>query len=81
MTTKSKLRSAVALAAALLATPAVARTNSVTPRPVVVQPSQVEAVSPGRYKLLGYAPITPAQNRNLDPSNYGGDSPPDALKP
>jgi hypothetical protein len=31
-----------------------------------------EAVPPGWYKFPGYPPIPPEQNRNLDPSNYGG---------
>jgi hypothetical protein len=81
--TKSKLLSAALIAAAMLATPAMARTNYVsyvTSR-VVAYPRQVEAISPGRYKFLGYAPMSPRQNRNLDPSNYGGEIPPEAREP
>lgn len=66
---KYKLLSA-ALAATILATPAIARTNRVTSRHVIVHPIQVEAISQGSYKL---APIVRQQNRNLDPSNYGGE--------
>ena len=80
--TKSKLLSAALVATAMLATPAVARTNHVALRHgVIVHPSQVEAISPGRYKFPGYAPTAPQQNRNLDPSNYGGDVPPEVLEP
>jgi len=42
------------------------------PRHVIVRPSQDEAVPPGWYKFPGYPPIPPEQNRNLDPSNFGG---------
>ena len=31
-----------------------------------------EAGPPGWYKFPGYPPIPPEQNRNLDPSNFGG---------
>jgi hypothetical protein len=31
-----------------------------------------EAVPPGWYKFPGYPPIPPEENRNLDPSNFGG---------
>ena len=80
--TKSKLLSAALVAAAMLATPAVARPNHVTSRhDVIVHPSQFEAVSPGRYKFPGYAPTAPQQKRNLDPSNYGGDVSPEVLEP
>jgi hypothetical protein len=30
------------------------------------------AIPPGWYKFPGYQPIPPEQNRNLDPSNFGG---------
>ena len=73
---KCKLLSA-ALAATILATPAIARTNRVTSRHVV-HPIQVEAISQGSYKP---APILRQQNRNLDPSNYGGELPPNDLEP
>lgn len=29
-------------------------------------------VPPGWYKFPGYPPIPPSENRNLDPSNFGG---------
>ena len=73
---KYKLLS-VALAATILATPAIARTNRVTSRHVV-HPIQVEAISQGNHKP---APILRQQNRNLDPSNYGGELPPNDLEP
>jgi len=38
----------------------------------IVRPSQGEMVPPGWYKFPGYPPIPPEQNRNLDPSNFGG---------
>jgi hypothetical protein len=28
--------------------------------------------APGVYRYPGYGPIPPEQNRNLDPSNFGG---------
>jgi hypothetical protein len=31
-----------------------------------------EYVPPGWYKFPGYPPIPPEENRNLDPSNFGG---------
>jgi hypothetical protein len=42
------------------------------PRNVILGPGQEQAVPPGWYKFPGYPPIPPEQNRNLDPSNYGG---------
>jgi hypothetical protein len=39
---------------------------------VIVAPSQGVAVPPGWYKFPGYPPIPPEENRNLDPSNFGG---------
>ena len=48
-------------------------------RDVIVHPGQ--AVSPGWYKFPGYSPIPPEQDRNLDPSNYGGDVYPEVLEP
>jgi len=39
---------------------------------VIVGPSQSGAVPPGWYKFPGYPPIPPEQNRNLDPSTFGG---------
>jgi hypothetical protein len=48
-------------------------------RGVIVHPGQ--AVPPGWYKFSGYSPISPEQDRNLDPSNYGGDVSPEVLEP
>ncbi len=39
---------------------------------VIVRPSQGVAIPPGWYKFPGYPPIPPEENRNLDPSNFGG---------
>ena len=39
---------------------------------VIVRPSQDEVVPPGWYKFPGYPPIPPEENRNLDPSTFGG---------
>jgi hypothetical protein len=39
---------------------------------VIVRPNQGEVVPPGWYKFPGYPPIPPEENRNLDPSNFGG---------
>jgi hypothetical protein len=79
--TKSKLLSAALVAAAMLATPAVARTNHVTSRHgVIVHPSQVEAISLGRYKFPGYVLTAPQRNINPDPSTFGGDVPPEVLE-
>jgi hypothetical protein len=75
--TKSKLLSAALVAAAMLATPALARTHHVTSRHgVIVHPSQVE----GRYKFPGYALTAPQRNINPDPSTFGGDVPPEVLE-
>jgi hypothetical protein len=38
---------------------------------VVVRPSQGVVVPTG-YKFPGYPPIPPEENRNLDPSTFGG---------
>ena len=48
-------------------------------RDVIVHHGQ--AVPPGWYKFPGYSPISPEQDRNLDPSNYGGDVSPEVLEP
>ena len=34
--------------------------------------SQDVTVPPGWYKFPGYPPIPPEENRNLDPSTFGG---------
>jgi hypothetical protein len=39
---------------------------------VVVRPNQGTAVPPGWYQFPGYPPIPPDENRDLDPSNFGG---------
>lgn len=39
---------------------------------VISRSGQDIAVPPGWYKFPGYPPIPPEQNRNLDPSNFGG---------
>jgi hypothetical protein len=39
---------------------------------VVVHRNDDLGVPPGWYKFPGYPPIPPEQNRNLDPSNFGG---------
>ncbi|QOG17891.1 MULTISPECIES: hypothetical protein [Bradyrhizobium] len=39
---------------------------------VVVRPAEDAPVPPGWYKFPGYPPIPPSENRNLDPSNFGG---------
>ena len=49
-----------------------AKVHHSKPRDVIVRPGQNEAVPPGWYKFPGYPPIPPEQNRNLDPSNFGG---------
>jgi hypothetical protein len=38
----------------------------------VVRLPEDAPVPPGWYKFPGYPPIPPSENRNLDPSNYGG---------
>ena len=40
--------------------------------PFIVRPGEGEAVPPGWYKFPGYPAIPPSENRNLDPSNFGG---------
>jgi hypothetical protein len=39
---------------------------------VAVRPRPGDAIPPGWYKFPGYPPIPPEENRNLDPSNFGG---------
>jgi hypothetical protein len=38
----------------------------------VVRPTRGTVIPPGWYKFPGYPPIPPEENRNLDPSNFGG---------
>jgi len=78
--TKSNLLATALITAAMLATPAMARTNHVISR-VIVHPNQFEANFLGRNRFPGYAPIAPQHNRNPDPSNYGGDVSPEILEP
>ena len=40
--------------------------------PVIIRPAQDAPVPPGWYKFPGRPPIPPSENRNLDPSNFGG---------
>ncbi|MDA9398443.1 hypothetical protein [Bradyrhizobium sp. CCBAU 45389] len=40
--------------------------------PVIARPSEDVPVPPGWYKFPGWPPIPPSENRNLDPSNFGG---------
>ncbi|UPJ55142.1 hypothetical protein WHZ78_17715 [Bradyrhizobium symbiodeficiens] len=40
--------------------------------PVVAHPAEETPVPPGWYKFPGRPPIPPSENRNLDPSNFGG---------
>jgi len=39
---------------------------------VDIRPRPSDATPPGWYKFPGYPPIPPEENRNLDPSNFGG---------
>jgi hypothetical protein len=41
-------------------------------RHVIVPSGQYGAAPPGWYSFPGYRPIPPEENRNLDPSNFGG---------
>jgi hypothetical protein len=41
-------------------------------RHVIVRLPEDAPVPPGWYKFPGYPPIPPSENRNLDPSNFGG---------
>lgn len=55
------------------ASAAAAPMHHVRPRHhVVVRPPENAPVPPGWYKFPGRAPIPPSENRNLDPSNFGG---------
>jgi hypothetical protein len=38
----------------------------------IVRPGQGAPVPPGWYRFPGYPAIPPSENRNLDPSNFGG---------
>jgi hypothetical protein len=39
---------------------------------VDIRPRPTDATPPGWYRFPGYPPIPPEENRNLDPSNFGG---------
>jgi hypothetical protein len=68
------MRSVLALGflIALCASADAATVHRAKPRHFSVRPRQSMAVPPGWYKFPGYAPIPPEENRNLDPSNFGG---------
>ena len=68
------MRSVLALGVliALCTSADAARVHHSKPRHVIVRPSQGVAVPPRWYKFQGYPPIRPEENRNLDPSNFGG---------
>jgi hypothetical protein len=61
---------------ALAAPMAVAQVHHAHPRlkqeRTIVRPDRPGIIPPGWYKFPGYPPIPPEQNRNLDPSNFGG---------
>jgi hypothetical protein len=38
----------------------------------ILGPDRGMGTPPGWYKFPGYPPIPPSENRNLDPSNFGG---------
>jgi hypothetical protein len=63
---------AIGLMLTLCASAQAATTRHSKPRHVTVRPSPDVAVPPGWYRFPGYPPIPPEQNRNLDPSNFGG---------
>lgn len=69
------MRSVLVLAVLIstCAAAAAAPAHRARPRhPVVVRPMEDATAPPGWYKFPGYPPIPPSENRNLDPSNYGG---------
>ena len=41
-------------------------------RHIILGPGEGMLTPPGWYKFPGLPPIPPSQNRNLDPSNFGG---------
>jgi len=69
------MRSVLALALLIsLCAPALAAPVHHAPRHrhVVIRPAEDAPVPPGWYKFPGWPPIPPSENRNLDPSNFGG---------
>jgi hypothetical protein len=69
------MRSVLVLLAliAACAPAAAAPAHHVRPRqPVVVRPPEDAPVPPGWYRFPGRPAIPPSENRNLDPSNFGG---------
>jgi hypothetical protein len=64
---------ALALLISTCATAVAATAHHTRPRHhVLVRPTEDAPVPPGWYKFPGYPPIPPSENRNLDPSNFGG---------
>ncbi len=69
------MRSVLALVLLILtcAAAAAAPAHHVRPRHHgVVRPIEEAPVPPGWYKFPGQPAIPPSENRNLDPSNFGG---------
>jgi len=69
------MRSVVALVLLIsaCAQAAAAPAHHVRPRHhAVVRLPEDAPVPPGWYKFPGHPPIPPSENRNLDPSNFGG---------
>ncbi|WP_314961550.1 hypothetical protein [Bradyrhizobium cosmicum] len=69
------MRSVLALALLISAYAPVAAAPAHHGRPhhdVVVHLPEDAPVPPGWYKFPGWPPIPPSENRNLDPSNFGG---------
>ncbi len=62
---------ALGLLITLCASANAARVHHPKPRHVIVSPSQ-SVTGPGWVTFPGWKPIPPEQNRNLDPSNFGG---------
>ncbi|UQD68913.1 hypothetical protein JEY40_23035 [Bradyrhizobium japonicum] len=69
------MRSVLALVLLIATCAAAAAAPAHHPRPrhhVAVQLPEDAPVPPGWYKFPGQPPIPPSENRNLDPSNFGG---------
>jgi hypothetical protein len=69
------MRSVLALVLLISACAPVAAAPAHHTRPhhrVVVHLPEDAPVPPGWYKFPGWPPIPPSENRNLDPSNFGG---------
>jgi hypothetical protein len=64
---------ALVLLIATCASAAAAPAHHARPRHhVAVRLPEYAPVPPGWYKFPGWPPIPPSENRNLDPSNFGG---------